>query len=93
VNQQAIAIIPQERIDTLERKIDSILSFIEKMTEKTPPRVEYTVNELAKLKGYSRTHIRRMIQLHKIPHTYKGRDLIVKKEDAGLIKEKVTQNS
>lgn len=87
----AIAIIPEERIETLEKKVDSILTFIQRMAEKNPPRVEYTVNELARIKGYSASQIRRIIHTFKIPHIHKGRDIVIKREDAGRIKEKIVQ--
>jgi hypothetical protein len=84
-----IAIIPEEKINEMDHKMDLILSALDQMIEKKPARTDYTVSELTKIKGYSRATILRMIHSENIPYTFRGKDIVISVENAGRIKEKV----
>jgi hypothetical protein len=84
-----IAIVPEEKILEIEQKIDMILSYLSLMMKDNPPRTEFTVRELSKMRGYSRATILRIIHANHIPYEYQGKDIVISKEHAGRIKEKV----
>jgi hypothetical protein len=90
---EGIALISERRIAHIEETLEKIENILDRMIEKKPPRTEYTVGELARIKGYSKPTILRIIRQEKIPFDYHGRDIVVKKEDAGRIKEKVILNN
>lgn len=68
-----------DRFDKLERLL--VLNVREK----------FTLAELARIKGYSKNHLRTIIADEKIPVSYEGREIVIAREDAALIKPKSTR--
>lgn len=51
---------------------------------------DMTLSELSRQTGYCKAQVRRILVKKAIPFSYEGRELVIKREDAGRIKMKKT---
>lgn len=83
-----VIVMSEEKLVEIETKIDRIAATLEKLVDTQPPRTEFTVTELSKIKGYTNQTLIRMIRAQHIPFTWHGRQMILTKENADRIAAK-----
>lgn len=79
-------------LDELDAKFDRLHKRIDRLEKLLAINVreDFTLAELAALKGYSKRHLRRIIEDDSIPFSYKGQEIVISREHAATIKPKTT---